>query len=71
MYEFTDLTIAFEVDLKIVEHAALDVSDTWHKMFKSSGLWTHNQTDTQDPVFKHLIFQFQSEFHIPFLSEYV
>ncbi|PSR75662.1 hypothetical protein PHLCEN_2v8953 [Hermanssonia centrifuga] len=70
MYEFSDLAIAFEVDMKMVEHAALDVSDVWHKMFKSSGLWTHNQTDAQEPVFKHLILQFQTATYVPDLSSF-
>ncbi|KAJ7738254.1 hypothetical protein DFH07DRAFT_1064579 [Mycena maculata] len=66
--QFSDVAIAFEVDLKIVEHEELAVGTSWHSNFKNSYLYQGHQSARASRVYKHLILDFQNAKHVPKLS---
>ena len=59
-HQFIDLSIAFEVDLKLLEETAMTLNDAWHKAFESTGVFAN--TPPGNRVFRHLLLNITSTF---------
>ncbi|KAJ7263473.1 hypothetical protein C8J57DRAFT_1629561 [Mycena rebaudengoi] len=66
--EFSEVAIAFEVDLKVVEHTELSVGTSWQPIFENSYLHQTHHSARASRVYKHLIFDFKNAKHVPRLS---
>ncbi|KAJ7246223.1 hypothetical protein C8J57DRAFT_1678479 [Mycena rebaudengoi] len=66
--EFSEVAIAFEVDLKVVEHNELSVGTSWQPIFENSYLHQSHQSARASRVYKHLILDFKNAKHVPRLS---
>ncbi|KAJ6541182.1 hypothetical protein DFH09DRAFT_1174690 [Mycena vulgaris] len=66
--QFWDVAIAFEVDLKVVEHKELSVGTSWQSVFENSYLYQGHQSARTSRVYKHLILDFKNAKHVPKLS---
>ncbi|KAJ7210092.1 hypothetical protein GGX14DRAFT_451427 [Mycena pura] len=66
--QFSDVAIAYEVDLKFVEHKELSVEASWQSIFEKSYLYRAHQSERASRLFKHLILDFENAKHVPQLS---
>ena len=58
-YQFGELSIAFEVGLRMAEEPTLSLNDSWRERFKATPLFMSSQS--QDRVFRHLFLDFESK----------
>ncbi|KAF7328255.1 hypothetical protein MVEN_02565400 [Mycena venus] len=67
--EFSEVSIAFEVELKVVEHKELSAGTSWQQsVFENSYLHRCHHSARASRAYKHLILDFQNAKHIPALS---
>ncbi|KAF7372492.1 SRCR domain-containing protein [Mycena venus] len=67
--EFSEVSIAFEVELKVVEHKELSAGTSWQQsVFENSYLDRCHHSARASRAYKHLILDFQNAKHIPALS---
>ncbi|KAJ7710708.1 hypothetical protein B0H17DRAFT_1223880 [Mycena rosella] len=66
--EFSEVSIAFEVDLKVVEHTELSMATSWQPVFENSYLHQCHHSARDSRVYKHLVLNFQNAKHVPELS---
>lgn len=67
VHNFSDLSLAFEVDLKMVEQKTMDLSESWLHRFTLSHLFQSHQ-GAPSRLFKHLILDFANAKYRPELS---
>lgn len=68
-YQFNDLTLAFEVDVKLVEETELTLNDSWRSRFEATPVYT--DTPSGHRVFRHLLLDVNSKCSIRRLTCHV
>ncbi|KAJ7651380.1 hypothetical protein FB45DRAFT_820896 [Roridomyces roridus] len=66
--QFSDVVLAFEVQLKVIEHRELAVASSWHPRFENSPMYQCHHSASGTRVYKHLILDFAHAKYIPQLS---
>ncbi|KAJ7611201.1 hypothetical protein FB45DRAFT_1037536 [Roridomyces roridus] len=66
--QFSDVVLAFEVQLKVIEHRELAVASSWHPRFENSPMYQCRKSASGTRVYKHLILDFAHAKYIPQLS---
>lgn len=57
-HNFSELSLAFEVDLQMIEHSQLSVDNSWRASFKKSPVFECYDDFVKFRVFKHLVMDF-------------